>query len=255
MEPDASPTVHSDTGAIERQLANLTTGPPSLEKETLPPKTTLKKKKKKIKGPYISLTAFAGDYSTVVLSVSLFHWTVGDKPAKKTKKKKSSVEDIPKNAIDFHEEPFDPNEPTKIRFRLYGIDDFCLLKLIGTGGFGSVFLSKLRGHNAYFAIKFMEKRRIEEQNDYEVGVCMEKKVMLYGNSNPFICRLFSSFQTTVRSFPQLGCPFWKRSVSLLESPLLCNGILLWRRSQISPRSGETISNWHSEVRYNLSLSL
>lgn len=49
----------------------------------------------------------------------------------------------------------------------------------------------------------MEKRRIEEQNDYEVGVCMEKKVMLYGNSNPFICRLFSSFQTTVSSSP--GC--------------------------------------------------
>lgn len=68
MEPDASRTVHSDTGAIERQLANLTTGPPSLEKETLPPKTTLKKKKKKIKGPYISLTAFAGDYSTLYLS-------------------------------------------------------------------------------------------------------------------------------------------------------------------------------------------
>ncbi|XP_017472340.1 PREDICTED: putative protein kinase C delta type homolog [Rhagoletis zephyria] len=170
--------------AVETQFARLTTAAPagpadcSVAATEAPAKTTIKKKKKKVKASASGTTS--------------------DKPVKKTRKKKAATVTEPviqELLCPLEDEPIDPNEPTKIRFRRYDVQDFKPLTLVGTGGFGMVYLCKLVGHNAYFAVKFMEKRRIEEQNDYE-AVLMEKKMMLYGNKNPFICRLFCAFQTT-----------------------------------------------------------
>lgn len=64
----------------------------------------------------------------------------GDKPVKKVKKKKAATVSEPIKELPLlcplEDEPVDPNEPTKIRFRLYNVTDFKPLTLLGHGGFG-----------------------------------------------------------------------------------------------------------------------
>lgn len=64
----------------------------------------------------------------------------GDKPVKKVKKKKAVTvsEPIKKLLCPLEDEPVDPNEPTKIRFRPYNVTDFQPFCLLGKGGYGVV---------------------------------------------------------------------------------------------------------------------
>lgn len=62
---------------------------------------------------------------------------------KKTRKKKAATVTEPviqELLCPLEDEPIDPNEPTKIRFRRYDVQDFKPLTLVGTGGFGMVLL-------------------------------------------------------------------------------------------------------------------
>ena len=43
------------------------------------------------------------------------------------------------------EDPIDPDEPSRIHFRNYSIEDFKLLNLLGEGGFGKVMIPILFG--------------------------------------------------------------------------------------------------------------
>lgn len=87
----------------------------------------------------------------------------------------------------------------KIRFREYGIDDFRFLTLLGRGSFGKVMLAELINHDCHFAVKCLKKETVIEDDDVE-SIMIERKVLAYGTSHPFICKLFCTFQTEVCLF-------------------------------------------------------
>src|ERR1700744_2522352 len=62
-----------------------------------------------------------------------------------------------------------------------------------------VFLAELVGHGQYFAIKCLKKNVVIEDNDVE-STMIERKVLALGSSNPYICKLFCTFQTPVSDF-------------------------------------------------------
>lgn len=88
-----------------------------------------------------------------------------------------------------------------------------------------VFLCKLIDHQAYFALKTMGKKKIIEENDYD-SVLMERKIMIYGNQSQFICRLFACFQTKVGVCSDIRGNNSDDYIRLLETLVLCHGILL-----------------------------
>lgn len=57
---------------------------------------------------------------------------------KKVRKKKAATvsEPIKELLCPLEDEPIDPSEPTKIRFRPYNVIDFKPLTLLGKGGYG-----------------------------------------------------------------------------------------------------------------------
>nr|XP_046912754.1 putative protein kinase C delta type homolog isoform X1 [Dermatophagoides farinae]XP_046912761.1 putative protein kinase C delta type homolog isoform X2 [Dermatophagoides farinae] len=87
----------------------------------------------------------------------------------------------------------------KIRFREYGIDDFRFLTLLGRGSFGKVMLAELINHDCHFAVKCLKKETVIEDDDVE-SIMIERKVLAYGTSHPFICKLFCTFQTESHLF-------------------------------------------------------
>lgn len=84
----------------------------------------------------------------------------------------------------------------RIRFREYNINDFDFLSVLGHGGWGFVILAELRGHDTCFAIKCIKKITIVEDDDFD-SIMIERKMLTLGNINPFICKLFCTFETEV----------------------------------------------------------
>ena len=102
-------------------------------------KPTVKKKKKKVKNGLSS----KGEKGLIVDCHCFFYQQTDNSSTttttttikKKKKKKKRPDEPLDNRAI----VDLDPNESfIKIRFRKYGIEDFRLITLLGTGGFGMV---------------------------------------------------------------------------------------------------------------------
>lgn len=101
------------------------------------------------------------------------------------------------------------NPPSRIRFREYNLDDFNFLSVLGHGGWGFVILADLKEHDACFAVKCIKKITIVEDDDYE-SILIERKVLTLGNINPFICKLFCTFETEV------SCPTIHLSIGRLS---------------------------------------
>ncbi|KAF7488238.1 Putative protein kinase C delta type -like protein [Sarcoptes scabiei] len=110
----------------------------------------------------------------------------------KTNEQSNKLAKINQNTLD----PFQRRHPhqKKIRFREYGIDDFEFLAVLGRGSFGKVLLAELINHDCHFAIKCLKKQTVIEDDDVE-SIMIERKVLAYGTSHPFICKLFCTFQT------------------------------------------------------------
>ncbi|XP_022248400.1 putative protein kinase C delta type homolog [Limulus polyphemus] len=85
-------------------------------------------------------------------------------------------------------------KPKRLRFRKYNTNDFDFMKVLGRSGFGKVMLAELKGTDRYFAIKCLKKNIVIEDNDIESTV-IERKMLALGNSHPFLCKLFCTFQT------------------------------------------------------------
>lgn len=73
------------------------------------------------------------------------------------------------------------------------LDSFNFLELIGKGSFGEVYLVELKTNNKKYAMKVLQKKRLVEQNIMRY-IITEKNV-LSRVKNPFIVRLYFSFQT------------------------------------------------------------
>lgn len=88
------------------------------------------------------------------------------------------------------------NNIKRIRFREYKYDDFNFLSVLGHGGWGFVILAELKDYDACFAVKCIKKITIVEDDDFD-SIMIERKVLTLGNVNPFICKLFCTFETEV----------------------------------------------------------
>ena len=87
----------------------------------------------------------------------------------------------------------------KSKGRRYTIDDFYLLKILGSGGFGKVFLAKDKRSKQFVAIKSVQKPIIVSYEDYEITLT-ERSVLSLGSECIFLTNLVCSFQTQERLF-------------------------------------------------------
>ena len=77
--------------------------------------------------------------------------------------------------------------------------DFVLLKLLGKGSFGKVFLAQLKSSTEFFAIKALKKEVVLEDDDVECTL-IEKRALSVATNCPFLTHLHSTFQTKSHLF-------------------------------------------------------
>lgn len=73
------------------------------------------------------------------------------------------------------------------------IGDFNLVKLVGKGSFGKVFLVTTKQENNVFAMKALKKDVVLQDDDVECTM-LERDVCKLGNSNPYLTKLYCTFQ-------------------------------------------------------------
>ena len=78
------------------------------------------------------------------------------------------------------------------------INNFNLLKTLGKGGFGKVYLVQKKGSKELFALKTIKKLFIIEKKQFE-QVKREKEI-LYEAKHPFLVGLHAAFQTPDKLF-------------------------------------------------------
>ena len=78
------------------------------------------------------------------------------------------------------------------------INDFNLLKTLGKGGFGKVYLVEQKGTKELYALKVIKKLFIIEKKQFE-QVKREKEI-LYEAKHPFLVGLVAAFQTPDKLF-------------------------------------------------------
>ncbi|KAI0979292.1 hypothetical protein GJ496_000978 [Pomphorhynchus laevis] len=94
----------------------------------------------------------------------------------------------------------DKAENVKIKnFCLVEFENFDLLKTIGIGGSGKVFLARYKPTFKLYAIKALRKSFITK-NNCEQNVITERRILELGYNHPFLCSLFCSFQTNNHLF-------------------------------------------------------
>lgn len=76
------------------------------------------------------------------------------------------------------------------------LKDFNLVKLVGKGSFGKVFLVTSKATSDYFAMKALKKDVVLQDDDVECTL-LERDVCKLGNKNPYLTKLFCTFQNEV----------------------------------------------------------
>jgi protein-serine/threonine kinase len=85
------------------------------------------------------------------------------------------------------------------------IEDFTLLKVIGTGSYGKVILAQMKANNKIYAIKMLKKKHLIKKNQVEHTIA--ERSILENMKHPFIIELVYAFQTTTKLFFVLEfCP-------------------------------------------------
>lgn len=73
------------------------------------------------------------------------------------------------------------------------LKDFNLVKLVGKGSFGKVFLVSSKATNEFFAMKALKKDVVLQDDDVECTL-LERDVCKLGIRNPYLTKLFCTFQ-------------------------------------------------------------
>ncbi len=76
------------------------------------------------------------------------------------------------------------------------LKDFNIIKLVGKGSFGKVFLVTTKENSNFFAMKALKKDVILQDDDVECTM-LERDVCKLGNKNPYLTKLFCTFQNDV----------------------------------------------------------
>ncbi|KAJ1971095.1 hypothetical protein H4R35_005469 [Dimargaris xerosporica] len=80
-----------------------------------------------------------------------------------------------------------------------GLDDFLVLRLIGRGAYGKVFLVQHKASGQYFAMKTVHKGRLA-QCERDVAFTKAERTILEDVKHPFIVQLFYAFQTETKLY-------------------------------------------------------
>ncbi|KAJ1649206.1 hypothetical protein IWQ61_009634, partial [Dispira simplex] len=75
-----------------------------------------------------------------------------------------------------------------------GLDDFHVMRLIGQGAYGRVFLVQHKQSGQYFAMKVVRKSRVVA-NSRQITFTKAERAILEDVRHPFVVRLFYAFQT------------------------------------------------------------
>jgi len=74
--------------------------------------------------------------------------------------------------------------------------DFNIVKLVGKGSFGKVFLVTGKKNNEFYAMKALKKDVVLQDDDVECTM-LERDVCKLGHKNPYLTKLFCTFQNEV----------------------------------------------------------
>jgi serine/threonine protein kinase len=78
------------------------------------------------------------------------------------------------------------------------LDDFEMMKLLGYGTYGRVFLARKKDNGKIYAIKVLDKRGLTRQKQTELTK-LERKILKTHRSN-FLIRLYYAFQSKTKLF-------------------------------------------------------
>ena len=73
------------------------------------------------------------------------------------------------------------------------LKDFNIVKLVGKGSFGKVFLVTTKNSTDFYAMKALKKDVVLQDDDVECTM-FERDVCKLGNRNPFLTKLYCTFQ-------------------------------------------------------------
>ncbi|KAK3532888.1 hypothetical protein QTP70_001382 [Hemibagrus guttatus] len=85
----------------------------------------------------------------------------------------------------------------ELQLKKKSLEDFELLKVLGRGGFGEVFLAELRGTDEVFAVKMLKKYKLQSFKGV-LNTLIERHVLVLATEHPYLTQLCCSFQTNDR---------------------------------------------------------
>lgn len=101
--------------------------------------------------------------------------------------------------------------------RPWSLDDFHILKVLGQGSFGKVFLGEHKSTKVKYAVKVLSKFRVFSDDDV-LATMSERRVLTLGAQCPFLANMVAGFQVSY------AVHFFR---CLLQRPVLALTVLQW----------------------------
>lgn len=120
----------------------------------------------------------------------------GDRIAKKSSKQRieknaGGKDNAKRDSQALSEEDYE--ELSNCVSRRVTLENFNIVKLIGKGSFGKVFLVTSRSSKNFYAMKALKKDIVLQDDDVECTM-LERDVCKLGSRNPYLTKLFCTFQ-------------------------------------------------------------
>ena len=85
------------------------------------------------------------------------------------------------------------NEQEKISFK-----SFQIMRILGSGAFGKVYLAQKKSTHAFYALKVLKKRQLVNKN--QVRYAVSEANILKKMNHPFIINLYYTFQVNKQNY-------------------------------------------------------